>query len=62
MCNNFLGCVLLDPTKLQNKLQPSSTEDSPLAPSIAGFSEFRASSPETREREKSMSVKIQHKE
>ena len=59
MCNSFLGCVLIDPTKSQNKITTLLYRR--FRPT-AGFSEFMASGPETREREKSMSVKPKHKE
>ena len=59
MRKSFLGCVLLHPTKSQNKGTTLLYRRFP--PLTAGFSEFRARSPETREREKSMSVKPQHK-
>ena len=49
MCNSFLGSVLLDTTKSQNKGTTLLYRRFP--PPTAGFSEFRASSPETRERE-----------
>ena len=48
MCNYFLGCVLLDPTKKQNK---GTTRLYKRSPPTAGFPEFRARGVETRERE-----------
>ena len=49
MCNYLLGFIGVDPTKSQNKGTTHLYRRFP--PPTVGFSEFRASSPETRERE-----------
>ena len=48
MCKSFLGCVLLDPTKSENK---GTTLLYRRFPPTTGLSEFRASSPKIRERQ-----------
>ena len=59
MCNSFLVVFDFYPTKSQNK---GTTLLYRRFPPTAGFSKFRASIPETQEKENSMSGKPQHKE
>ena len=55
MCNSFLGCVLLDPAKSQKR---GKTIPYRRFSPTAGFSELRASGPETREREREREVDV----